>query len=94
MNNINPLKERQSANAKLAAEVMGFAAHAQFNENGYIKDDTARHEAILEAAKACPLFEGAPDELVGAVGSAWANAIAEYANKNGRYHADDLLPDI
>ncbi|MCX8980184.1 capsid protein [Citrobacter portucalensis] len=93
MNNINVFKERQLKDAKLAGEVMAFATHAQFDENGFIKDDTARYESILAAAKASPMFEGCPEEFTGAVANAWASGMADYANKNGRYPSAELLAD-
>lgn len=93
MNVINPIKERQVKNAALAGEVMAFAAHAQFNENGFIKDDVQRLESIFGAARECPLFEGASDEFVRYVAPAWANSIAEYANKHGKYPSEELLAD-
>lgn len=93
MNVINPIKERQVKNAALAGEVMAFAAHAQFNADGFIKDDVARAESIISAAKECPLFEGAADEFIAYVAPAWAQSIAEYANKHGRYPSEELLAD-
>lgn len=91
MNNINVIKERQRADDALAGEVMTFAAHAQFNENGFIKDDTDRYQAILEAARGIPMFEGCPEEFVGTVANAWASGMADYANKNGKYPSAELL---
>ncbi|MEG5932555.1 capsid protein [Enterobacter hormaechei] len=93
MNVINPIKERQVKNAALAGEVMAFAAHAQFNADGFIKDDVARAESIISAAKQSPLFEGAADEFIAYVAPAWAQSVAEYANTHGKYPSEELLAD-
>ncbi|MGJ0577271.1 capsid protein [Xenorhabdus bovienii] len=90
-NNIKEFKERQKNVNERAAQVLSFAAHAQFKDGSFIEDPQERYDSILEAAKNIPMFEGLNPEYVGQVASAWADSLAEYSDRNSHYPSSEIL---
>ncbi|MDC9590752.1 capsid protein [Xenorhabdus sp. XENO-10] len=90
-NNIKEFKERQNDVNERAAQVLSFAAHAQFKDGLFIEDPQERYDSILEAAKTVPMFDGINPEYVGQVASAWADSLAEYSDRNGHYPSSEIL---
>ncbi|PHM39215.1 capsid protein [Xenorhabdus mauleonii] len=89
--NIKEFKERQKDVNERAAQVLSFAAHAQFRDGAFIDDPQERYDSILEAAKTVPMFDGMNAEYVGQVASAWADSLAEYSDRNGHYPSSEML---
>lgn len=91
MSNIKSFREREKDVNVRAAEVLSFAATAQFRDGVFIEDPEERAGNILLAAKSIPMFEGVNEQFVGAVSSAWADSLAEYSDRNGRYPSSEIL---
>lgn len=82
MSNNKEFRKRIADISAKARLVTGYCSDAQFDQNGYIKDPETRITAMMEAAKADPLFEGVPTAVQRSILSAWGSAIAEYSNKH------------
>lgn len=85
-------QERVSKISSIAGMVTTAMADSQFGEGGLIKDPKQRAQAITDAAKDSPLFEGVEDTgMIAEVATAWGSAINNYANTFGHMPREDLL---
>jgi len=91
VSDIKNFREREIDVNERAAEVLSFTANAQFKDGVFIEDPQERYDSILEAAKTVPMFDGVQEQFIGQVASAWAESLAEYSDRNGRYPSSEIL---
>lgn len=91
MSNLTEYKQRVAEITKRSKSVMAFAADAQFDNGAYIADPGMRVARMMEAARKDPIFEGAADEVVSQVVSAWGDAVAEHSKTHKRYPRAEIL---
>ncbi|WP_338138212.1 hypothetical protein [Pantoea septica] len=91
MNNMQEYKARLADIANRSKSVLAWASAAQFQNGAFIKDDAARAQSILEAAKLDPIFEGVHDNHVAQIATAWGAALADHAAKYKQVPRPEIL---
>lgn len=91
MTDTSEYKQRVADITKRAKSVMTFAAEAQFDEHGLIKDPAARVQKMMEAARKDETFAGVPDGMLSQICSAWGESIADFTRTHGRAPRAEIL---
>ncbi|EKR4921305.1 hypothetical protein P8H80_004234 [Escherichia coli] len=91
MSDITPYMDQVADIRQRAARVLAFASIPQFKEGAFIKDRKAWAKSVGEATHMDPLFESYGPIVSTIVGTAWASALADYANERGEMPRDELL---
>lgn len=91
MTDTTEYKQRVADITKRSKSVMSFAAAAQFDENGLIKNPAERVQKMMEAARKDETFAGVPDDVLSQICSAWGESIADYTRTYGRAPRAEIL---
>ncbi|NEG94145.1 hypothetical protein [Leclercia adecarboxylata] len=91
MTDTSEYKQRVADITRRSNSVMSFAASAQFDEHGLIKDSNARVQKMMEAARKDETFANVPDAVLSQICSAWGESIADYSRTFGRAPRAEVL---